>query len=290
MISIIVPLYNKETVILTTLSSIQGQGFKDWECIIVDDGSTDKSAKVVQDYIKDDGRFVYCYKQNGGPSSARNYGVKKAKFDWVIFLDADDRFEEGAFAQFVSLQRQHSSIKMFCCNFYVERDGNRSLYSQKYEDGIIKNNFKSWYKGSLMPCQGATMYQKQLLVDHPLDERLRRFEDASMLFDIMRTERICRCSQPSFTYVRENSSASGVRKDFQEDFFAHLQPKGKRFWEQMVLYQYYKASFTLYGEQAQQTYSRSPFNPMMEIAIKLMIKWIRVKQCFLHNFTITHNL
>lgn len=278
MISIIVPLYNKETSILTTLSSIQGQSFKAWECIIVDDGSTDTSAKVVQDFIKSDGRFVYFYKQNGGPSSARNYGVKNAKYEWVIFLDADDRFEEGAFAQFVSLQQQHLAIKMFCCNFYVERDGNRSLFSQKYEDGIIKNNFKSWYEGSLMPCQGAAMYQKQLLIDHPLNEKLRRFEDASMLFDIMRTERIYRCSKPSFTYVRENSSASGVRKDFQEDFFAHLQPKGKPFWEQMILYQYYKASFVLYGEQARQIYPHSPFNPILELAIKGTLNWLKIKR------------
>ena len=277
MISVIVPLFNKETAILTTLSSIQEQSLKDWECLIVDDGSTDKSAKVVQDFIKDDTRFVYYYKPNGGPSSARNYGVKKAKFEWVIFLDADDRFEEDAFAQFVRLQQQHSAIKMFCCNFYVERDGKRTLFSQNYSDGIIKNNFKSWYEGSFMPCQGAAMYKKQILLDHPLNEQLRRFEDASMLFDIMRTERIYRCSQPSFTYVRENSSASGIRKDFQEDFFAHLQPKGKPFWEQMILYQYYKASFTLYGEQARKTYPHSPFNPIMELAIKGMLNWLKIK-------------
>lgn len=277
MISVIVPLYNKETAILTTLSSIQEQSFKDWECLIVDDGSTDKSAKVVQGFIKDDVRFIYYYKPNGGPSSARNYGVKKAKFEWVIFLDADDRFEEDAFAQFVRLQQQHSAIKMFCCNFYVERDGKRTLFSQNYSDGIIKNNFKSWYEGSFMPCQGAAMYKKQILLDHPLNEQLRRFEDASMLFDIMRTERIYRCSQPSFTYVRENSSASGIRKDFQEDFFAHLQPKGKPFWEQMILYQYYKASFTLYGEQARKTYPHSPFNLIMELAIKGMLNWLKIK-------------
>ena len=99
-----------------------------------------------------------------------------------------------------------------------------------------------------------------------------------MLFDIMRSEKIFRSSIPTFTYVRENSAASGTRSDFQEDFFAYLQPKGKSFWEQMILYQYYQASFTLYGEQAKQVYPTSPFNPFMAIFIKSMNRWLAIKR------------
>lgn len=286
MISIIVPLYNKETTILSALLSIQNQTFKAWECLIVDDGSTDKGAKVVQDFIRDDDRFVYYYKHNGGPSSARNYGVEKAKSDWIIFLDADDRFEIDALAHFSELVRTHKGFKVYCCNYYVEQNNKCSLSKKKYTDGIIKNNFKSWFFNSLMLNQGSTMYQRQLLLEHPMDERLRRFEDASRCFDIMRSERIYRSSKPSFTYVRDDSEASGVRKNFQEDFFAHLQPKGKPFWEQMILYQYYKASFILYGEQARQTYSRSPFNPTMEVMIKCMLNWLKIKRRVTQKFCI----
>lgn len=289
MISIIVPLYNKETTILTALSSIQNQTYKEWECLIIDDGSTDEGAKVVQDFIKDDARFVYYYKHNGGPSSARNYGVENAKSDWIVFLDADDRFEIDALAHFSDLVRTHKGFKVYCCNYYIEQNGKRSLSKRKYIDGIIRNNFRSWYFGHIMLNQGSVMYQRELLLKHPLNETLRRFEDACRSFEIMRYERLYSSSKAVFTYIRDNSVASGVRKNFQEDFFAHLQPKGKPFWEQMVLYHYYKASFTLYGEQAQRTYPQSPFNSLTELVIKLMVKWIRVKQCFLHNCTVTHN-
>lgn len=280
MISIIVPLYNKESVILNTLISIASQDYQDWECVVVDDGSTDNSVQVVRDYISSDRRFVLYTKPNGGPSSARNYGVHVAHGDWIVFLDADDRFEEGALAHFVSLLQKHKGYRMYCCNFYVEQDGHRSLYSNEYSNGVVANNFHSWYFRTLMPCQGSTVYERKLLLEHPLNEQLRRFEDASMLFDIMRTEKIYRSSYPTFTYVRENSAASGVRKNFQEDFLAHLEPKGKPFWEQMILYQYYKASFVLYGDQARQVYQSSPFHPLMELSLRIMLKWVSIKSRF----------
>lgn len=278
MISIIIPLYNKEKAIISTLSSIQEQNYTDWECVIVDDGSTDDSAQIVLEFIKNDSRFVYYLKANGGPSSARNYGVRQAKSDWIVFLDADDKFEAGALLHFTELKGKHKGYNMYCCNFFIEQEGNRRLFSTQYEDGVIKNNFKSWYDGTFMPCQGTTLYNRQLLLEHPLNERLRRFEDASMLFDIMRTEKIYRSSIPTFTYVRENSAASSVRNDFREDYFAHLQPKGKPFWEQMILYQYYQASFTLYGEQAKKVYPTSPFNPFMELLIISMNQWLVIKR------------
>lgn len=277
MISIIVPLYNKESVILNTLTSIVSQDYQDWECVIVDDGSSDNSALVVKKFIEDDYRFSYYHKENGGPSSARNYGVKKAKYDWITFLDADDSFEPEALQHFNRLISTHHNINLFCCNFYIKEEGVKHIYSTSYSEGIIPNNFKAWYYKELMPCQGSSVFRKSLLIEHPFMETLRRFEDASMLFDVMRTERIFRSSQPTFTYVRDNSAASGVRKDFQEDFFAHLQPKGKPFWEQMILYQFYMASFKLYGEQAKQVYPSSPFHPCMEIVIRLQLRWIKIR-------------
>ena len=276
MISIIIPLYNKEDVVITTLQSVKNQSYTDWECIIVDDGSKDNSSQVVKDYIMSDSRFCYYQKENGGPSSARNFGVKKARYNWIIFLDADDMFEDGALAHFAELLQDHPDYRMYCCNFFVDKKGERTLYSKQYKDGEIKNNFRSWFEGSLMPCQGTTIYDRELLLEHPLNERLRRFEDASMLFDIMRTEKIYRSSYPTFTYVRGNSAASVIRDNFKEDFFAYLEPKGKPFWEQVILYQYYKAAFVLYGRQANETYPSSPFNTCMQILIVVYLKFLNI--------------
>lgn len=81
-VSVITLLYNKEKAIKQTLMSVLNQGNFVSEIIIVDDGSTDSSATIVKEFR--DSKIKYFYKQNGGVSSARNYGLKKANFDWIF--------------------------------------------------------------------------------------------------------------------------------------------------------------------------------------------------------------
>lgn len=96
MISVIIPVYNVEKYILDCLKSISSQTFKDFEVIIVDDGSTDKSGDICDEYIKEDLRFKVFHKQNGGVSSARNFGLEKIQGDWVYFCDSDDILFDNA--------------------------------------------------------------------------------------------------------------------------------------------------------------------------------------------------
>jgi glycosyltransferase involved in cell wall biosynthesis len=91
LVSIIVPLYNKEKYVLECLYSIAEQDFSDWECIIVDDGSDDGSVRLVESFIKSTpGNWNLIRKVNGGPSSARNFGVVNSTGNFVAFLDSDD--------------------------------------------------------------------------------------------------------------------------------------------------------------------------------------------------------
>lgn len=278
MISIVVPLYNKESAILSTLSSIREQGYKEWECVIVDDGSTDNSAQIVQDFIKEDHRFIYYFKSNGGPSSARNFGVNKAKGDWIVFLDADDKFEKDALSCFNRLISRLPNYDCFAFNFYIESQGKRTLFREYMRPGRVKTPYKYWFYKRFMPRTGAAVFHKRVLIEYPHKEYLRRYEDAEMLFNIFRKYPFYQSDIPVMTYCCDTLAASGARKDIQEDFFAHLQPKGKHFWEQMMLYKYYVASFKLYPEQVRQVYPASPFNPIMELLIKSMNKWIIIKQ------------
>lgn len=277
MISIVVPLYNKEKVILNTLSSVSSQDYQDWECVIVDDGSTDNSVQVVRDYIYSDQRFVLYTKANGGPSSARNFGVHEAKGEWIVFLDADDRFEENALTLFHQQIQQHPNFKCFSFNFFTESNGVKTPYFSSEFDGQIANPFKEWYYRRFLPRTGAAVFHRSVLLQHLHKEYLRRFEDAEMLYDIFREYSFYQSPIPVMTYCCDTLSASGVRKNFQEDFFAHLQPKGKPFWEQMILYQFYMASLKLYGEKAKQVYPSSPFHPCMEIVIRLQLRWIKIR-------------
>jgi glycosyltransferase involved in cell wall biosynthesis len=88
-ISVIIPTYNYGEFICDSIESVINQTYKDFEIIVVDDGSTDNTPEVVKKY-KD--RVSYIYKENEGPSSARNYGIKNAKGEYLCFLDSDDIF------------------------------------------------------------------------------------------------------------------------------------------------------------------------------------------------------
>lgn len=90
--SIIIPTYNRAHLLEETISYIQSQELNDWECIIVDDGSTDETKQVSQKLIQKDDRISYVYQNNAERSVARNNGASSAKGDYLIFLDSDDAF------------------------------------------------------------------------------------------------------------------------------------------------------------------------------------------------------
>jgi glycosyltransferase involved in cell wall biosynthesis len=90
-VSIVIPLYNKETFIKRVLRCIEGQTFQDWECIIVDDGSTDSSPEIAKEFINNRGdRWRYIRQDNRGQASARNLGIDASSGRYIAFLDADD--------------------------------------------------------------------------------------------------------------------------------------------------------------------------------------------------------
>ena len=96
MISIITPVYNAAPYLVGCLESIIAQSEKDWEAILIDDGSTDESLSICSIYAKKDPRFRLFSQKNGGASSARNTGLSKIRGDWVYFVDADDTLPKDA--------------------------------------------------------------------------------------------------------------------------------------------------------------------------------------------------
>lgn len=89
-LSIIIPIYNREHVLSHCLESVRNISFQDYEVLMIDDGSTDGSSLLCKTFEQQDKRFHYFYKENGGVSSARNLGIKKAQGIWITFIDSDD--------------------------------------------------------------------------------------------------------------------------------------------------------------------------------------------------------
>lgn len=104
LISIIIPAYNAETTLTEALDSITHQTYPNFEAVIVDDGSTDNTARVAKQYSSVDSRFRYYYQENSGVSAARNKGIELSTGQFVCFLDADDYFED------TYLERMYSAI------------------------------------------------------------------------------------------------------------------------------------------------------------------------------------
>lgn len=119
LISIIIPCYNQSQYLDEALQSVLNQTYTEWECIIVNDGSVDNSEEIAKNWVAKDTRFIYFYKENGGVSSARNYGIAKAKGEFIQFLDADDVLDKRKLG--LSLDKlvanENDAIKMVISNF-----------------------------------------------------------------------------------------------------------------------------------------------------------------------------
>lgn len=90
MLSIIVPVYNVESYLSKCIKSVLSQSLSDYELLLIDDGSTDASGKICDEFGQDNSRIRVFHKKNGGVSSARNLGIEKANGEFVSFLDSDD--------------------------------------------------------------------------------------------------------------------------------------------------------------------------------------------------------
>lgn len=95
--SIIVPVYNSEKYLKNTIESVVNQSFTDWQLVLVNDGSHDKSLEICNGYRRTDDRIIVISQENTGPSAARNNGIAHAVGDYIMFLDSDDEYLPGAF-------------------------------------------------------------------------------------------------------------------------------------------------------------------------------------------------
>ena len=93
-VSIIIPVYNVEPYLRQCLDSVLGQNFKNFEVLLVNDGSSDSSGDICREYVEKDSRFHYFEKENGGLSDARNYGIERAQGEYLTFIDSDDFVNE----------------------------------------------------------------------------------------------------------------------------------------------------------------------------------------------------
>jgi len=157
MFSVVIPLYNKELSIQSTLSSVLNQTVQDFEVVVVNDGSTDASLAKVKEM--DDPRIRVVDKPNGGVSSARNRGVQEAKYDWIAFLDGDDLWKQNHLQEILKMIALFPHEKIFATSF--EYSDKRATFKQPGGDKIFKvgNYFKEVLKGHLLCSSNVVLHE-----------------------------------------------------------------------------------------------------------------------------------
>ncbi|NSL52731.1 glycosyltransferase family 2 protein [Calidifontibacillus erzurumensis] len=136
LISVIIPVYNRESKIHIALDSLINQTFQDFEVVIVDDGSVDRTAQVIEKYTNTDSRFKYIYQKNAGVSSARNKGIEKAKGNYISFLDSDDYYD-STFLEKMYSKISEKKADVCYCSFYNVTAKGKSPSITVFKEGDI---------------------------------------------------------------------------------------------------------------------------------------------------------
>lgn len=203
-LSIIVPVYNSERHLPDCINSILSQTFKDFELILVDDGSTDNSLAVCKSYEKADMRIKVLSQKNGGPGKARNAGLAAAEGEWIGFVDSDDWIDSATYETAINTAEEKNA-DLVQWELVMEYPG-RSVPNKCKPDGFFTAEQSGIYYRSVVY---ASIYKKEIIKSNdiyfPIDSKLS--EDA--LFNYRYYLKADRCFYlgKCFYHFRQNSSS-----------------------------------------------------------------------------------
>ncbi len=203
LISVIVPCYNQSIYMDECLQSVLDQTYQNWECIIVNDGSPDNTEEVALRWVEKDARFIYLKKENGGLSSARNAGIKKAKGEWILPLDSDDKIG-NQYLELAEKEFNNGYTIIYCeAEFFGDKTGKLELHDFSFEEFSIRN---------LIFC--TAFFRKESWIDvNGYDEKIvNGYEDWEFWISILDVNSKCfRIPSINFYY---RTKATSMTKDF----------------------------------------------------------------------------
>lgn len=189
LISIVIPLYNKDFIIKETLKSVLSQTYTDYEVIIVNDGSTDDSLKIASSF--NDSRIKIFNQENKGVSCARNLGIKNATGELISFLDADDYWHPNHLKEITKLYKDYPNCGMYCSRYSIQFTKKKKIKTH-YNDEV-SNTFRGvlidYFKASMKYRVGLTSavsVRKRILIQDNLEfnENINNGEDTELFTKI----------------------------------------------------------------------------------------------------------
>ncbi len=212
-ISIIVPVYNVEQYLLRCIDSILAQTFTDFEVLLVDDGSKDRSGAICDEYAAKDRRVRVFHKPNGGVSSARNVGLENARGEWIGFVDSDDYVKEDFLAAFF---KQRQDADMLSQGFYSPNWMNKSAMTISEKDEIIDGDSLASFvlrmtKTLQIGYLWCKLFRRQIIEKYSIrfEESVCHMEDRLFVYNYLsHSNRVINSSYDGYVYI---FSASGKK-------------------------------------------------------------------------------
>lgn len=233
-VSIIVPIYNIKEFLPACLNSIIDQTYKDFEAILVDDGSTDGSSLIVDEYASRDSRFVSLHKKNGGLVRAWQDGVKKTSGDYLLFIDGDDFFAVDAISNLMKPVEAHN-VDMSIGNFFYDHrpNGGQLVQHQNYmEEGLyageklidIYRNIIPKAGNYLSPSRCGKLIRRSVFMEnmHYSNPDISSAEDVNIMLPVLFSCKSVYCSKVNvFYYVNRGTSISHtLRESFLDGYIS----------------------------------------------------------------------
>lgn len=217
-ITIIVPIYNSEKYLKKCIDSLVNQTKKELEIILINDGSTDNSEKIIKEY-KDD-RIKYIKNENQGIGITRNEGIAKAQGKYLMFIDSDDYLEKNT-CELLFNKAEKDNLDMVICDFYREYENGEKKEERivNFENTTIKETPELLYKVNLSPWN--KLYQTKLIRDNNiLFEEELKYEDTPFVFISMdKSKRIGKVNKCLNHYIIHNNSETTIRDEKCFDIF-----------------------------------------------------------------------
>jgi glycosyltransferase involved in cell wall biosynthesis len=216
-LSIIVPIYQVEAYLCKCIDSILHQTFSDYELILVDDGSTDRSGKICDSYATQDARIVVIHQSNGGLSAARNAGLSVAKGEYVAFIDGDDYIETSMYETMISLAVKYQADLVSCgiWNIYGDHKTSQCKELKEYVCGR-EEAYKKMMQGVEIPGSICNKLIKRECIKEIRFAVGKCYEDAFFVPQLMeQIDTVAVTTKPLYCYVHRQGSIT--TKPFTKD-------------------------------------------------------------------------
>lgn len=214
MVSVIVPAYNIEEYLPRCLDSILNQSYRDLEIILVDDGSTDSTGVICDEYAEKDSRVVVIHKENGGVSAARNDGMNIASGEYVSFVDGDDWIDREMYETLYKNAIDHNA-DISCCGIAQKQQDGRitSLADNQFyylsQEQLIQGFFDNPLIKETMYGPYNKLFRRELLKNHSFNVHLAIGEDLLFVFTCLeRAKKVVLDNRPIYWYVKREGSAT----------------------------------------------------------------------------------